>query len=134
MCIRDRTCLALLDGAAGSVQAGIPSFSYADEADFRPPLNRLGVRAAFFPAEDDFAPMGGPGLFLSDIRQKTCIELNAHGTKAAAFSFAAICKNAGPGGDYQVILDRPFLYAIVDNASNLPLFAGQLTRPVKDSV
>lgn len=39
-----------------------------------------------------------------------------------------------PAGDYQVILDRPFLYAIVDNASNLPLFAGQLTRPVKDSV
>ena len=28
--------LALLDGAAGSVQAGIPSFSYADEADIRP--------------------------------------------------------------------------------------------------
>lgn len=127
------TWLALLDGAAGSVQAGIPSFSYADEADFRPPLNRLGVRAAFAPAEDDFAPMGGPGLFLSDIRQKTCIELNAHGTKAAAFSFAAICKNAGPGEEYQVILDRPFLYAIVDNASNLPLFAGQLTRPVKNS-
>ena len=125
--------MRLLDGAEGSVRAGIPSFSYADDADLRQPLNRLGVRAAFAPAADDFAPMGGPGLFLSDIRQKTRIELDAHGTKAAAFTFAISGENAGPGWEHEVILDRPFLYAIVDNASNLPLFIGQMTRPVKDA-
>ena len=58
----------------------------------------------------------------------TYIELDAHGTRAAAVSIVG----GGDGADApmetrSVILDRPYLYMIVDTEYNLPLFIGTVT-------
>jgi serpin B len=50
------------------------------------------------------------------------------GTKAAAVTKVGL-KTAGNVILQSVVLDRPFIYAIVDNETNLPLFIGTVYNP-----
>ena len=60
---------------------------------------------------------------------KTYLELDENGTKAAAVTAVvneAAC--AAPTEVHRVVLDRPFVYMIVDTHANLPLFLGTVTQ------
>ena len=63
-------------------------------------------------------------IYCSYVKQKTCIQLDRNGTKAAAITWGEMKKEAAPYFPYSVCLDRPFVFAIVDNQSGLPLFLG----------
>ena len=62
---------------------------------------------------------------------KTHIELDAKGTKAAAATAVTMRTNAvSVQKDIKtVILDRPFLFAIMDTESGLPVFIGTVCDP-----
>ena len=62
--------------------------------------------------------------YISDCRQKAFIEVNEEGTEAAAVSMMAASFSASPPKPFQMIVDRPFLFAIVDARSELILFLG----------
>ena len=68
----------------------------------------------------------GP-LCVSSVLHKTFIEVDNAGTRAAAVT-AVIMAPTSANPEYvrveRVKLDRPFLYAIVDNATGLPIFIG----------
>ena len=67
----------------------------------------------------------GGNIYCSEVRQKTFIEVSRNGTKAAAVTWATMeCTSAAPMETVNIYLDRPFVYAIVDNATGLPLFIG----------
>lgn len=58
----------------------------------------------------------------------TYIELDAHGTRAAAVSIGITGDGAAPPTEpKRVILDRPFLYMVVDTQYSIPLFIGAVT-------
>ena len=59
---------------------------------------------------------------------KTRIDVNESGTKAAAVTAVVMPGNSGPDAEppKTVILDRPFIYAIVDYSTKLPIFIGVL--------
>ena len=94
-------------------------------------LRALGMTDAFDPDSADFTGMGRSDtgrLYINTVMHSTYIELNAHGTRAAAVSIVG----GGDGADApmetrSVILDRPYLYMIVDTEYNLPLFIGAVT-------
>ena len=80
-------------------------------------------RAEFLP----MANIDGRSLFCSDVVQKTYLELDRHGTKAAAVTWGEFAtKGAAPVVQKEVYLDRPFVYLIVDAKSGLPLFIGSV--------
>ena len=55
---------------------------------------------------------------------KTFISVDELGTKAGAVTKVEMkAESAMPSG-YNVTLDRPFVYAIIDNSTNLPIFLG----------
>ena len=59
------------------------------------------------------------------ILHKTHIEVDREGTKAAAATAVVTCENAVAFDESKVItLNRPFVYAIVDNETGLPMFLG----------
>ena len=62
--------------------------------------------------------------------QKTRIELDRNGTKAAAVTIGGMKGESAPapGKEYLIILDRPFMFGIVDNATGFPLFLGTVTE------
>ena len=111
-----------------TVNARIPEFTYENEFSLVDTLKALGVEDMFSPAAADFSRLGSyedGNIFCSEVRQKTFIEVSRNGTKAAAVTWATKdCTSAAPTETVNVFLDRPFVYAIVDNATGLPLFVG----------
>jgi len=91
-------------------------------------LAALGLDVAFDPAQADFSGMGQAvqPLFLSSVLHKTRIKVNEKGTEAAAVTAAIMeCAAAAPMEEPEkLILDRPFLYGIVDLERGVPLFLG----------
>ena len=68
-------------------------------------------------------------LYVSAVLHKTYLSLDENGTKAAAVTAVVTdAASAEPPQVYRVVLDRPFVYMIVDTHANLPLFLGTVTQ------
>ena len=135
--------VAALDGAAleaflqpvmnAEVNAGLPKFKLEYDTELTEVLRALGMNAAFDPELADFTPMGtdedGP-LYIGQVLHKTFIDVNEEGTRAAAATTIGMEAGAAAPMDdpvvYDVILDRPFAYLIIDNQVGLPIFAGTM--------
>lgn len=63
----------------------------------------------------------------SRVLHKAYIAVNEKGTEAGAATAAETVYTALEKGVYKVTLDRPFVYAIIDDAIGLPLFIGTVT-------
>jgi len=128
---------ASIDGAAfaeavtnpqrGTVQVRLPSFTFDYSVELKDALCALGMPDAFSDAAD-FTGMGecSEHIAISEVIHKTRIELTKEGTKAAAVT-AVIMKAtsaAPPKEPVRIYLDRPFVFAIIDNESGLPIFCG----------
>lgn len=106
----------------------MPEFSYDFSANLVEALQKMGIKSAFDAERADFSNMAdvrGGNLFVSDVLHKTHIELDRNGTKAAAVTAAIMAAaSAYIGEPKTVYLTRPFVYAIVDDNTGLPVFAG----------
>lgn len=112
-----------------SVDVGIPEFTYSVDLDMTPALKAMGMEKMFVDSDADFSKLGQyaeGNIYCDSVMQKTFIEVNRHGTKAAAITWSFMAGEAEMETK-SVILDRPFVYAIVDNATGLPLFLGVVT-------
>lgn len=119
--------LAAIQGAESAVvQAQLPKFENACSYSMKEPLEAMGVTDAFGPRADftRLGRYGNNGLLLSAVMHKTTITVDERGTKAGAVSAAPAGGSARPEDIYTVTLDRPFVYAIVDTETALPLFLG----------
>ena len=113
-----------------TVHTRIPEFTYDSNMNLTAVLQEMGMVNLFDSSGADLSGIGqAPGnLYCSGVYQKTFIEVNRHGTKAAAVTWGDLkCESAEPLEPKYVYLDRPFVYAIVDNATGLPLFVGVVT-------
>ena len=107
-----------------NVVANIPKFGYEYSAELSEALKALGMPTAFSDSAD-FSSISGGKLLISDVLHKTKISVTEEGTRAAAAT--GVVMSAAPDGDKQVILNRPFMYMIIDTETMLPLFAGVYT-------
>ncbi len=112
----------------------IPEFTFDYDTDATEALKALGMSRAFS-GSADFSRLGtyeGGNISIGSVIQKTRIELTRDGTKAAAATVVTMmATSAGPGTyvpPVEIYLDRPFVFAIVDNETNLPLFCGVVTE------
>ena len=121
-----KTVPVLLSGAeSASVTAAIPKFQSEYSCSLIETLKKMGMTDAFSAAAD-LTGIGvgrGGNLFVSEVIHKTFISVDERGTRAGAVTLVAVSDKAVFMTRY-VILDRPFVYMIVDNAANLPIFIG----------
>ena len=101
----------------------MPEFSYDCNCDMLKTLSDLGLPSAFNSAKANFEKICS-NLYINKFIHKTKISVNEVGTKAAAASAATMNKSAALPKEYEVIIDRPFVYMIIDNETNLPIFIG----------
>lgn len=87
----------------------------------------MGVEKAFGPGAD-FSKMMGGGVFISEALQKTFVEFDEEGVKAAAATAVLMTKSAVPQSGVAFIADRPFAYVIHD-AKGMPFFVGVVRDP-----
>jgi serpin B len=107
------------------VSAGLPKFKYDFELTMNDILFDMGIKDAFNSA--DFSKMSDQNLYIGEVKHKTYIAVDEKGTKAGAVSSVRMDKaSASITGPKSVILDRPFVYAIVDSSTSLPMFMGSV--------
>ena len=120
----DKLFKMLQNAESTNVVAKMPKFEYEYSAELSEALKALGMPTAFSDSAD-FSGISGDKLLISDVLHKTKISVTEEGTRAVAAT--GVVMSAAPDGDKQVILNRPFMYMILDNETMLPLFAGVYT-------
>lgn len=112
------------------VNAGIPKFETAFDAEMSDILKAMGMTDAFDVSRADFSRMGADtegNLFISRVLHKTFISVAEQGTKAGAATAIEMVAGAAAEPDIKhVTLDRPFVYMILDCKTNIPVFMGTL--------
>ena len=104
----------------------MPSFTSRFKIKAPEILKELGMTDAFIPGKADFRAIE-EDIYISDVIHETYIEVNKEGTKAAAASAVIMRKNAVSFSENKFIeLDRPFVYAIIDTATGIPVFIGHV--------
>lgn len=101
-------------------------------------MKELGIHSAFgqegYPVPD-LSQLASPsgGLFVSNTRQKTFVQVTEAGTEAASASMVEISIVIDGDSDMpperEIRFDRPFLFAIHDRCNGSIIFLGQITDP-----
>lgn len=107
------------------VKAYLPKFEYDYDIHLNDALKALGMTEAFGANADFTKIRSGGELYINDVLHKTFIAVDECGTKAGAVTKVEI--NVSYFESKPVKLDRPFIYAIIDNSTNLPVFIGTVT-------
>lgn len=113
------------------VETALPKFTGSTELELIPTLETMGITDLFDLSAADLRGLGSTAnntLYVSAVRHSTFIEVDESGTRAAAVTAVEANTNADePGPEQKVVLDRPFLYMIVDTHACLPIFVGTVT-------
>jgi serine protease inhibitor len=117
----------------GVVNAAMPKFSSEYRLEMIEVLKALGMTDAFDGDTADFSRLGHSpegNLYVSNVIHKTYIKVDERGTKAGAATVVEVTPSSAKAEEryYTVTLDRPFVYAVIDNETNLPLFIGTVLK------
>src|ERR1035437_8347199 len=109
----------------------IPRFRAEASFGLIPALRQLGVNEAFGDGADFSGITEAEQLRIGAVAHKAYIDVDEQGTEAAAATAVVMVAAAAlrPLPPVTMVVDRPFLFAIVHTATGLPLFLGQLRRP-----
>jgi serine protease inhibitor len=124
--------VSLLKGQTNDkVEASLPKFKAEYSVKLVKPLKQMGLKECFDGSKANFSRMAASNtgeIFIGDILHKTFITVDDKGTKAAAVTTVEVQLTSMPM-IYKIDLNRPFVYAIVDNETKLPLFIGTMMNP-----
>ena len=126
----DGKTLLLLPATAKKleVDAMIPKFSVTYSRMLSALLIRLGLATAMGYG-GDYSGISDAGVGIDEVIHKTTLTLDERGTKAGAVTAVMMKLASLPIARPEVILDRPFVYEIIDNSSLLPVFIGIMRNP-----
>ena len=119
--------------AALKKQVGVvtmPTFHFQFEAKLRQQIEEMGIKKPF---EDLGALIQIPKSHLTDVSQKTDIQVDQNGIRASAESIVgAIYGGIGTAQNaFHLELNRPFVFLIRDRTTNALMFLGVVSDPSK---
>jgi serine protease inhibitor len=109
-----------------------PKFKVNYDVELNQPLESLGMKRVFDPHAADFSAMADEPLFVSEVKQKSFVEVNEEGTEAAAvtgISVTAMGAMPVPQPPFEMVVDRPFFFVIADERTQSILFMGVIFDP-----
>lgn len=118
--------------SAGTEQtiSTLPKFKFDSTLNLNDTLISLGLSDAFDQDKADFSAMGSSSvgsLFIGGVLHKTFIEVDELGLKAGAAT--KVTMDAASAPMRSLVFDRPFLIAVVDTKTLLPVFLGAVSAP-----
>ncbi len=118
-------------GAATTQPLGrlqLPPFTFRSTAQLQAPLSAAGMPLAFDPEDADFSAMTtSDRLHVSDVYHQAFIAVDEQGTEAAAATASVM--EATSAISTSLVVDRPFVFVIRDDATGATLFLGRVTDP-----
>lgn len=112
-----------------SVDAGLPKFEFEYGTELSETLSSMGMSDAFDANLADFTGLGvssAGNIFINRVIHKTYIKVGERGTKAGAATVVEMTDGAAaePLEAKSVVLDRPFVFMLIDAETCLPFFIG----------
>jgi serine protease inhibitor len=107
----------------------IPKFTLDYDGYLNEALKAMGMGVAFRPGADftRLSPLGN-SMCISFVRQKTFVEVDERGTRAAAVTAVGIRLTSAS----YFVADRPFAFAIRERLSGTLLFVGMVGDPTAE--
>jgi serpin B len=126
-----RLCAEFERGTPSEFPLWLPRFRVRSEASLKPALQRAGMTLAFDWTRADFSgmterPPSEIPVAISDVVHCALIEVSEEGTEAAGATLVSFHIGGAPPS---FIVDRPFLFFIVDDATGAILFQGRIVDP-----
>ncbi|MCL2125510.1 MAG: serpin family protein [Oscillospiraceae bacterium] len=109
------------------VKTAIPKFESEYSHDMKDILKEMGMLYAFDENNADFTKLGHSrqgSFFINRVLHKTFISVDERGTRAGAATIVEMAETAIVDKSKTVYLDRPFVYMLIDQRTNLPFFIG----------
>lgn len=107
----------------------LPKFSMEYSTELRDLLVDMGMELAFDSNNADFSNLavGDGNIYIGQVLHKTYINVDEKGTQAgASTAVEMLMKMSMPMHKNEIRLNRPFIYLIIDNNKNIPLFIGNI--------
>lgn len=121
---------SILDNKIGcAVNTKLPKFEADFTANLNDALKSMGIEQAFDIEKADFSKLGeipGGNVYIGEVAHSTKISVTESGTKAGAATAVSFKGYGAPMDPKEVVLDRPFVYMIIDTDNNTPIFMGTL--------
>jgi serpin B len=130
-----QTLVAALHGSDKEVDISLPRFHASYGANLAETFTVLGMHRAFDPSAADFSGMTGKPpsqvpLAIDQIAHRAVIDVAEQGTEAAAVTGVTVVATAMAPRPSEIFrVDRPFLFAIVDDNTGAILFEGRIVDP-----
>jgi serpin B len=117
-----------------TVMLEMPRFRIESSFGLAEQLAAMGMPDASDPAKADLTGMAAvspdENLYISAVLHKAYIDVTEEGTEAAAATGIVVgVTSAQPDEPPQMIVDRPFIYAIYDTGTREILFLGRVLDP-----
>jgi len=128
----DKISVMLASLQPAALELGLPKFSFGASFDLGEQLAALGMPDAFDRDLADFSGMtGARDLYISKVLHQAFVAVDEKGTEAAAATAVIMGPTSAPMPQAQLIVDRPFVFAIRDLASGQILFLGRVLDPTR---
>lgn len=130
-----RSLLKELRGPPRSVDVSLPRFKTSFSASLKEPFEQMGMHRAFDWRTSDFSGMTGKSpslvkLAIDQISHRAVIDVAEEGAEAAAATgIAVVTRAVMPRPTENFHVDRPFLFAVVDEETGAILFEGRIVDP-----
>jgi serpin B len=116
------------------VDLALPRFKAAYKAELGKLFRRAGMRRAFDARIADFSGMTGQPparapLAISGVMHRAVIDVTEEGTEAAAATAVSMVAASARMHVEPFVVDRPFLFYVVDDATGAILFEGRISDP-----
>ena len=114
------------------ISAAMPRLNFESQFALNDALNAAGLSDIFDKSKADFSGITDAPFWISSIIQKTKLELDENGTRAAAVTAIEAGGGGGskePPKEVEVRLNRPFAFLIYDRMQDQILFMGKVTEP-----
>lgn len=111
----------------------LPKFKFGTSYDLIPPLKDLGINTAFNKGDFTGITIKKESIEISKVLQKAAIEVNEKGSEAAAVTVVMMRVTSSLHEEEPLPTifraDRPFIFAIKENATGTILFTGVMEKP-----
>ncbi|MCF8231746.1 MAG: serpin family protein [Bacteroidales bacterium] len=113
-----------------NINFGMPRFQCEHSVGMKDLVSGMGLEKLFHQSKADLSGISDQQVAISEMMHKAAIDVDEEGTEAsAATSLAISFTTLVEDNPFNLIVNRPFIFAIEEKRSNTLLFIGKMTRP-----
>ena len=111
------------------IRLRMPRFTFRSQNLLKPALSALGMPTAFTDRADLSGISKTGKMLIQDVVHEAFVAVDEEGTEAAAATAVLVGVTSAPSKTIELTIDRPFFFAIRDDATGVILFFGRVLDP-----